>query len=133
MTDNKISNELTNANVPISPTEDDLTQSNPSDFPNQKFPRAKNYVNEEYDVGNSQSISYQSKSSNSKKNPHLIYSKYDKFLKGKKLVNEASNSAKMPNYPKLIQQYESQVLKMTAEINDLKKEIYKFKQENLSL
>lgn len=135
MSDNKIANELTNAYVPISPTEDDLTQSNPSDLevPNQKFPRAKNYVNEESDVGNSQSISYQSKSSNSKKNPHLIYSKYDKLLKGKKLVNEAANSAKMPNYPKLIQQYESQVLKMTAEINDLKKEIYKVKQENLSL
>ena len=55
MSDNKITNELTNAYVPISPTEDDLTQSNPSDLevPNQKFPRAKNYVNEESDIGNS--------------------------------------------------------------------------------
>ena len=136
MSDNKISNELAKAYVQISQTEDDGTSSLHSDIEynsiNKKIPKQKNYENEESDIGISQSNSYQSKNSYQKKNPHLIYSKYDK-LRGKKLVNEASNYAKITNYPKLIHQYETQVLKMTSEINDLKKEIFKVKQDNLNL
>ena len=136
MSDNKISNELAKAYVQISQTEDDGTSSLHSDIEynsiNKKIPKQKNYENEESDIGISQSNSYQSKNSYQKKNPHLIYSKYDK-LRGKKLVNEASNYAKITNYPKLIHQYETQVLKMTSEINDLKKEIFKVKQDNLTL
>ena len=136
MSNNKISNELAKAYVQISPTEDDGTSSLHSEIEynslNQKILIKKNYENEESDIGINQSNSSQSKSSNQIKNPHLIYSKYDK-LRGKKLAKEASNSAKIPNYPKLIQQYETQVLKMTSEINDLKKEIFKIKQDNLNL
>ena len=136
MSNNKISNELAKAYVQISPTEDDGTSSLHSEIEynslNQKILIKKNYENEESDIGINQSNSSQSKSSNQIKNPHLIYSKYDK-LRGKKLTKEASNSAKIPNYPKLIQQYETQVLRMTSEINDLKKEIFKVKQDNLNL
>jgi hypothetical protein len=136
MTNNKISNELAKEYVQISPTEDDGTSSLHSEIEynslNQKILIKKNYENEESDIGINQSNSSQSKSSNQIKNPHLIYSKYDK-LRGKKLTKEASNSAKIPNYPKLIQQYETQVLRMTSEINDLKKEIFKVKQDNLNL
>ena len=136
MSDNKISNELAKAYVQISQTEDDGTSSLHSEIEynsnNQKIPKKKNYESEESDIGINQSNSSQSKTSNQRKNPHLIYSKYDK-LRGKKLVNEASNYAKITNYPKLIHQYETQVLKMTSEINDLKKEIFKIKQDNLNL
>ena len=136
MSNNIITNELAKAYVQISQTEDDGTSSLHSEIEynsnNQKIPKKKNYESEESDIGINQSNSSQSKTSNQRKNPHLIYSKYDK-LRGKKLVNEASNSSKIPNYPKLINQYETQLLKLTSEINDLKKEIFKVKQDNLTL